>query len=331
MKISGFLLCLVTTLFLSLAEGNGYALRVVQEGDTLGEIADRYGIGLEALMSFNGLESTVLHPGQLLRIPYLDARGGQAGPAPAPPPGFRRHILAQGETLTEVVERYGISLGALVGANPDLSSLDLLPVGVELLIPPAGVEGLIVTLWPEESLGALIAEYAVSPIAVARANNIREPADVQPGMMVFLPGVPPTVALERLARVREEERRYRWPVHGRITSYFGRRSLGMGTSGFHRGLDVAAPYGTAVHAARSGTVVFAGWSGSYGYLIKIRHPGNEETWYAHHSRILVEVGQYVRQGDRIGALGSTGLSTGPHLHFELHEQGRAVDPLSRLR
>jgi murein DD-endopeptidase MepM/ murein hydrolase activator NlpD len=151
-------------------------------------------------------------------------------------------------------------------------------------------------------------------------------------MMLFLPGVEPQAALERLARVREEENRYIWPLHGRITSYFGRRNLGMGTSSFHRGVDVAAPTGTPIVAARSGTVVFAGWSTSgYGYLVRIRHQGGDETWYGHHSSVLVSVGESVRQGETIGLVGSTGISTGPHLHFELHEGGSAVDPLGHLR
>jgi murein DD-endopeptidase MepM/ murein hydrolase activator NlpD len=150
-------------------------------------------------------------------------------------------------------------------------------------------------------------------------------------MMVFLPNVKPTESLERLAKVREEENRYVWPIHGRITSYYGRRNLGMGTSSFHSAIDVAAPMGTPVAASRSGTVIYAGWSNrGYGNLIKIQHAGGAETWYAHNSKILVSVGQYVKQGEIISRVGTTGLSTGPHLHFELHEGGKAIDPLSYL-
>ena len=330
MMLTVRLVFLTIAVLYGLAAADGYALRTVREGDTLAAIAGRYNISLEALMAFNDLDSTLLHPGQLLRIPYVEALGGRADLAPAPPPGFRRHTLASGETLSDVADDFGVTLVALVGANPDLSSLDLLPVGVELLIPPVGSEGLVYTLAPGESLVEVLGRFGLSPIELARTNSIRSPEDVRAGMMVYLPGVPPTGALERLAKVRELEQLYRWPVHGRITSYFGRRSLGMGTARFHQGLDVAAPYGTAVRAARSGTVTFAGWSGAYGYLVRIRHAGNEETWYAHHSEVLVETGQYVKQEQVIGRIGSTGLSTGPHLHFEIHEQGRPVDPLSHL-
>lgn len=308
---------------------SGYAVRTVAPGDSLGAIASRYNVTVDALIEANDLDGSTIHPGDVLVVPYSGATGGIAELAPEPPPGFLRHTLAPGETLSEVIARYDVTLRALVGANPDLSSLDRLPVGVELLIPPT--EGLVVT-YDGESLGELLAAYDLDPVVVARANDIRSPWDLQAGMLLFLPGVTPEAAMERLARVRELENIYIWPVHGRITSYFGRRNLGMGTSGFHRGLDVGAPSGTPIVAARSGTVSFSGWSSrGYGYLVKIRHMGNEETWYAHQSVIYVGVGEYVEQGQVIGRVGSTGLSTGPHLHFELHKQGNALDPLAELR
>ena len=315
---------------LAVGAAQGYAVVVVQPGDALGSIAQRYGIGVEALSEANGLGGNLIRPGDVLHVPLQEARGGLAEPAPAPPAGFRRHTLAAGETLSSVTTLYGISIAALVGANPDLSSLDRLPVGVELLIPPG--EGLLVTLEYGVELMDLLAAYDADPIAVARANQIRSPFDLRPGMLLFLPGVEPTAALERLAAVRELENTYVWPLHGRLTSYFGRRNLGLGTSTFHRGLDIAAPTGSTIVAARTGTVTFAGWSSQgYGNLIKIRHAGGAETWYAHASRILVRVGQSVSQGEPIALVGSTGISTGPHLHLEIHVAGRAIDPLGELR
>lgn len=325
-------LCFVSLLLAatSISLADGYALRTVRAGDSIGAIANRYNLSVSALMQFNELDSATIHPGQVLKIPYVAAVGGVAEPAPPPPPSFRQHVLQPGETLTDVMRKYDLSLESLVGANPDLSSLDRLPAGTELLVAPA--EGLVVTLRSEAELGPLLMQYAANPVEVARANELTSPADIEPGMLLFLPGVEPNDALERLSKVRERENRYLWPLQGRITSYFGRRSLGMGTSSFHRGIDVAAPYGSTITAARTGTVSFAGWSSQgYGYLVKIRHSGGAETWYGHNSKILVRVGQYVRQGEPIGLVGSTGISTGPHLHFELHERGVALDPLGQLR
>jgi murein DD-endopeptidase MepM/ murein hydrolase activator NlpD len=312
------------------AQAQGYAVVVVRPGDAVGSIAQRYGITIDGLLEANGRSGTMIRPGEVLRVPLQEASGGLVEPAPEPPAGFRRHTLASGETLSGVIQRYGISMRALVGANPDLSSLDRLPIGVELLIPPG--EGLLVTLEHGVSLIDLIAAYGSDPVEVARVNRLRSPLDLRPGMLVFLPGVEPTGALERLAAVRELENTYVWPLHGRLTSYFGRRNLGMGTAAFHRGLDIAAPSGTTIVAARTGTVIFAGWSDrGYGNLVKIRHAGGAETWYGHASRILVRVGQSVKQGEPIALVGSTGISTGPHLHLELHVRGIAVDPLGELR
>ncbi len=327
-RIFGILVAL-TALSASLAVAGGYALRTVEEGDSLGSIANRYNIAVDALMDANGLTSPMIHPGDELRIPYVDAVGGPADATLQTPPGFQWHTLKPGESLTTVAQAYGLSVRALVGANPNISSLDRLPAGVELLIPTAA--GLVVTLEDGQSLADVLDAYQVDPSVVARANHLRSPFDVRPGMLLFLPGVAPSEAMARLAKVREAENRFIWPVHGRITSRFGPRHLGMGTSDFHRGIDIAAPWGTRVGASRSGTVVFAGWSTrGYGNLVRIRHADGSETWYGHFSKILVHVGQYVEQGGAIGRVGSTGISTGPHVHFEVHEAGRAVDPLGEL-
>jgi murein DD-endopeptidase MepM/ murein hydrolase activator NlpD len=329
-SVRGLAIACTVLLSWSAALAQGHALVEVRPGDAVGTIAQRYGVDVDVLLEANGLSGALIRPGDLLRVPLVEARGGLVEPAPDPPPGFRRHTLVDGETLTELVDRFGITMRALVGANPDLSSLDRLPVGVELLIPPG--EGLVVTLEYGVALTDLIAAYGADPVAVARANRLRGPLDLHPGMLLFLPGVAPQAALERLAQVRELENTYVWPMHGRLTSYFGRRNLGMGTATFHRGLDIAAPSGTTIVAARRGTVTFAGWSDrGYGNLVKIRHAGGAETWYAHASRVLVRVGQSVSQGEPIALVGSTGISTGPHLHLELHVRGVAIDPLTELR
>lgn len=311
------------------AFAQSYAVRVVEPGDSLGLIADRYGVSVDDIMVFNALQSNVIYPGQSLKIPFVAAVGGPAEAGAKAPAGFTWHTLQAGESLSTVASRYGLSVDAMIGANPDISSMDRLPLGIDLLIPPSA--GLVVKLDYGESLLDLVRQYDVEPQAVVAANDLRSPFDVVPGMLVFLPGVRPDEALARLKQVREEENRYIWPIHGRLTSYYGARNLGMGTSSFHRGIDIAAPSGTAVAASRSGTVTYAGWSNQgYGNLVKIRHAGGAETWYGHFSAITVSVGEYVSQGDIIGRVGSTGISTGPHLHFELHENGRALDPLGTL-
>lgn len=96
---------------------------------------------------------------------------------------------------------------------------------------------------------------------------------------------------------------------------------------FHKGVDLAAPYGELVYAAGNGKVSEAGYSRSYGWFVRIRHEDGYSTLYAHMSRILVRKGGTVRIGQRIGLVGSTGTSTGNHLHFELQKNGRPLDPV----
>jgi murein DD-endopeptidase MepM/ murein hydrolase activator NlpD len=116
-----------------------------------------------------------------------------------------------------------------------------------------------------------------------------------------------------------------WPVSAPITSPFGMR---WGT--LHPGIDLGAPYGSAIHAAASGTVVWCGWMSGYGNLVMIDHGGGIATAYGHQSRIAVGCNQQVSQGQVIGYVGSTGYSTGPHLHFEVRVNGSVVDPLGYL-
>jgi murein DD-endopeptidase MepM/ murein hydrolase activator NlpD len=117
------------------------------------------------------------------------------------------------------------------------------------------------------------------------------------------------------------------PVHAPVTDRFGPRG-----NRFHTGIDFPAAYGARVRAARSGRVVFARWdAGGFGKLIKIRHGRRTKTWYAHLSSFAVRRGQRVAAGTVIGRVGSTGFSTGPHLHFEVRLRGAAVDPLPALR
>ncbi|MGF1482636.1 MAG: peptidoglycan DD-metalloendopeptidase family protein [Cyanophyceae cyanobacterium] len=120
---------------------------------------------------------------------------------------------------------------------------------------------------------------------------------------------------------------YIWPAAGVLTSGYGRRWGRM-----HKGIDVAGPIGTPIVAVAAGQVVSAGWnSGGFGNLVKVKHDNGSLSLYAHNSRILVRQGQYVEQGQLIAEMGNSGYSTGPHLHFEIHPEGKgAVNPMAFL-
>jgi murein DD-endopeptidase MepM/ murein hydrolase activator NlpD len=136
---------------------------------------------------------------------------------------------------------------------------------------------------------------------------------------------PATIAALRSARSGSPIR-LAWPIHGPLGDRFGPRG-----DRFHTGLDFPAPYGAAVAAAGSGRVVKAGWDGGgWGYLVVVRHGYGVRTMYAHLSTLAVRRGQHVSTGTLVGGVGSSGASTGPHLHFEVRLRGAAIDPLTAL-
>jgi LysM repeat protein len=183
------------------------------------------------------------------------------------------------------------------------------------------VDGAYYKIRQGESLWEISRRYRISMNSLITFNNIRNPAKIQAGQKLFIPGV------TDLAKGPD----FIWPVRGRLTSKFGYRQHPMGGGRkFHRGIDVAAPVGKSVLAAKSGKVTYASRRGTLGLTVIIDHKDGFQTIYGHNSKILVKVGQKIEQGQQIAQVGSTGLSTGPHVHFEIRKGGRAVDPLPYL-
>jgi murein DD-endopeptidase MepM/ murein hydrolase activator NlpD len=171
---------------------------------------------------------------------------------------------------------------------------------------------------------------------VTKARVATAPSSIEPsgsiqsfGVRQVSPELPPLGAVDTYLPKPNAAplKGYIWPAKGVLTSGYGYRWGRM-----HKGIDVAAPIGTPIVAAAPGVVVRAGWnSGGYGKLVDIKHADGTLTRYAHNNRILVQAGQQVEQGQRISEMGSTGFSTGPHLHFELHPGGKgAVNPIALL-
>ncbi|GFN35513.1 peptidoglycan DD-metalloendopeptidase family protein [Tepidimicrobium xylanilyticum] len=123
-----------------------------------------------------------------------------------------------------------------------------------------------------------------------------------------------------------------WPAKGKLTSKFGNRKnpFGRGIQ-FHYGIDIANSTGTDIRAAGSGKIIFSGYKTGYGYTIIIDHGNGYKTYYGHNSKLLVNKGDKVEKGQVIAKMGSTGRSTGPHLHFEIHKSDKPIDPLTVLK
>ncbi len=134
------------------------------------------------------------------------------------------------------------------------------------------------------------------------------------------------------ARWRANVRPSIWPVEGRLQGAWGMRiDPFSGEGGFHRGVDIGAPYGSPVKATADGMVVHAGYMGGYGRLVIIDHGNGMQTYYAHLSRVSVIPGQEVRRGEIIGGVGSSGRVTAPHLHYEVRIAGNPVNPFNFLK
>ncbi|XTZ19813.1 MAG: M23 family metallopeptidase [cyanobacterium endosymbiont of Rhopalodia fuxianensis] len=168
-----------------------------------------------------------------------------------------------------------------------------------------------------------LALSSVSLLLSVFCNNMVEASGDSNGRIKFSPNTSNRYKL----KTPQMSTGYIWPTQGRMTSGFGIRYGNM-----HEGIDIAGPMGTPVFAAATGIVISAGWnSQGYGILVKLRHPDGSISFYGHNRRLLVRRGQQVEQGQQIAEMGSTGNSTGPHLHFEIHPKGRtAVDPIAFL-
>ena len=264
----------------------------VQPGDTIWDIGARFNVGSYSVLWSNGLdEDAIIKPGQELKIP--------------PVPGTL-HTVKADDDLDAIAKKYNVEPAALVEYNA-LRPGEGLTVDKLLVIPGGQLP---------------IARRApVQPIAPP-VTTIRPSAPAQPRAQPRAQAPAPRLQVPAPVVPSAPTGRFSWPARGLITTYF---------SGWHPGIDVAAAVGTSIGAADGGTVTFTGWdSTGYGYRVVISHGNGYTTTYNHLSSIGVRAGQRVGKGQRIGGMGSTGRSTGSHLHFEILRNGSFVNPLGVL-
>ncbi|MBC7092399.1 M23 family metallopeptidase [Candidatus Bipolaricaulota bacterium] len=263
----------------------------------------------------------------LLLVPFLPSpqAGGPVASPPATTSASPTYVVRPGDTLSGIADRYGVPLAYLVASN-GITDPSLVRPGQLLYIPQGGV---LHTVKPGQTVADIAKTYDVAEDAIRSANNlVGEPS---PGarLLVPAPGTVPQATAVELGQGRSSL--FVWPARGPISSPFGPRVHPIyRVPSFHSGVDIALPEGTTVYAAAPGRVVEADWHGGYGLLVVIDHGNGYTTYYGHLSRLLVFPGQFVEAGQPIARSGNTGLSTGPHLHFEVRQGDNPVDPLPLL-
>lgn len=260
----------------------------------------------------------------------------------------QKYIVEKGDTYWTIAEHFNMSLDDLITANPN-SDPEFIQIGDELnlVVPkpflnvqvkrkihqeektPYDIEYAYVSyMFNDEQVIDREGKYGVSKIEaiVTEQNGIEIAKEVIAEEVISEPINEIVTTGTQDPPPKKGTGYFINPLPGSvISSRFGSRS-----GGFHLGQDMAKSSGSSIKAADGGTVVFAGWSGSYGYMVDIDHGGGFTTRYAHCSEIYVSVGEKVYQGKVIAAVGSTGVSSGPHLHFEVRKYGQVVNPASYI-
>lgn len=231
------------------------------------------------------------------------------------------YVVRKGDSLSQIAEMYDVSIDTILSAN-DMKKGETIKEGdILLILPFSGVEHMIVK---GDTLQGVAKKYKVDLDEILLSNDIDAGAKLTIGDKLMIPGASLSGSVSTSSGVAIKTSSSSQGSLKTISGYFINPVPGAkksrGTSSTHRGVDLAAPTGTPIKASAAGRVTFArtGYNGGFGNLVIITHDNGTETLYAHQSSIATSVGATVAQGETIGYVGSTGRSTGPHLHFEVH-------------
>ncbi|MGB9820802.1 MAG: LysM peptidoglycan-binding domain-containing protein [Pseudothermotoga sp.] len=229
------------------------------------------------------------------------------------------YVIQPGDNLYDIAKKFKVSPSTILDWN-NLSNPLKLKTGQQIVIPQP--EGFIYIVKQGDSLYTIARMFFTAVSDIMLANELSSDF-IRPGQKLFIPQ-------KSVGKAFNTEKGYIWPVYGVISSPYGWRVHPVTKQmSFHSGLDIAAPEGTPIFSSTSGTVSFTGEKSGYGLMVEVKS-GNNIIRYGHLSKITVYVGQRVERGTLVGRVGSTGVSTGPHLHFEVLANSETVNPLALL-
>lgn len=231
------------------------------------------------------------------------------------------YVITEGDNATFISQKTGASIDTIISVNKLTNAHFIRPDKI-LKIPNR--DGLLYTVKDNEDIAEIAERYEIPLARVFKVNKIEDSKPITNGEEIFLPGAKYTLE----EKIKMYGLSFLTPLTiYRLTSMYGYRNDPFNKSkAMHKGIDMAAPTGTPVSAAKGGNVSFAGYSEGYGLLIIISHPAGYKTYYGHLSKIHVKEGQKIAMGQHIGNVGATGRVTGPHLHFEIRIDGTPVNP-----
>ena len=243
------------------------------------------------------------------------------------PVTYTNYKVLSGDTISGITKKFGLkNISTLIAVN-DIDNVRQLCAGQKLKIP--SIDGLIYTVKAGNSLQGISAKYNVTIEDLLDVNEL-ESENLTVGQQLFIPGA--KLDSNKLRDAMGDM--FKCPITAkfRISSHFGRRADPFsGAASNHTGVDMACPTGTPVNASMGGKVAFVGYSNIFGNYIIMNHSNGYQTLYAHLSKVLTKKGTWVNQGTKIGLVGSTGYSTGPHLHFTVYKNGKLMDPLKLIK
>ena len=243
---------------------------------------------------------------------------------PADSSGIITHVVASGESLEDIASQMGVTTDELLADNGLVSASEV--IAGRTMYAAAG--GLVHVIKRGQTLTDISITYGVSVEKIAQENGISDPGKINAGQRIVIPGANTNLWKTVIRLSHGQESRFIWPLEGEVTSPFGWRIHPVfGTKQHHNGIDIDVPEGTIVHAAAPGTVrqIYNDPEG-YGTALVLEHADGYLTVYGHLSSVLVSVGQYVEVGQPVAESGNTGVSTGPHLHFEVRHGEFPIDP-----